>query len=239
MTAEAVLSALLKKDLDALRTLFPHYFNGVMLQFQELRPEGSIENWHVEQSMKVALAPLIDLMEVSGYSFILAGFHRDNDLKEAITSIWDAYFASDRPEKLSWINAVINFSQGSLEIPYRALIRTSWKSQVEQLMRTLPEVRVPPRRSDLPPIMALGQDERIIDHPNALVRIFGEPMGPMFEGCDVFISEYLRVLPESAQLNFGSRRVFVDSLSSAIRNQQELWERLVASRTARPDEPGS
>jgi hypothetical protein len=65
-----------------------------LLKFENLRPKTGSTDWRAQQEFKIAAAPLLDLMELSGYARLLADFHKNPDLWTEITRTWDGYLSN-------------------------------------------------------------------------------------------------------------------------------------------------
>ena len=152
-------------------------------------------------------------MELSGYARLMADYHNNDQLWEAIVSAWDKYFTERGDESpLPLLAGIIVVTQGTFEIPHRGVLRTNWKRRINGKLSDVPRHEVYSRHY-------LGSDT-VIDHGSPLVREFAqEPYGSFHDGIDIFITFYLRTKDGADQLDFGwKRRNLQESLDREARN---------------------
>ena len=92
---EALLIAMYKNECDTVEAIFKHYLIGSLLQFDRLRLDGNASSREFELGMKVAVAPLLDLMDISGYAYLLSDYHETPRLQELIVQAWNEYLDED------------------------------------------------------------------------------------------------------------------------------------------------
>lgn len=150
----------------------------------------------------------------------MADYHDNNQLWQIVVDAWDKYIAeiADIGEKspLPLLSASIVFTEGAFEIPHRGILRTSWKTRVNQQLSNVSRHEVYSRHY-------LGSDT-VIDHDSALIRIFAQgSYGSFYNGIDMFITFYLRTKDGSEQLDFGSkRRDLQESLNRETRKYEQV-----------------
>lgn len=215
-TGEVSFEALLTNNTDLLSSVFVSYLYGCIMRFDNLRPKSVSTDWRVQQDFKIAAAPLLDLMELSGYARLMADYHNNEQLWEAIVSSWDKYFteSSDKPP-LPLLAGIIVVTQGAFEIPHRGVLRTNWKMRINGILSNVPRHEVYSRHF-------LASDT-VIDHDSPLVRVFAQgSYGSFHDGIDIFITFYLRTKDGADQLDFGwKRRDLQESLDREVRNNVE------------------
>ena len=96
---EALFFAMCKNDFEMVETLFQRYLGCSLLQFEKLRSKDLGTDWQNLNNLKIAGAPLLDLMDISGYVYLLSDYHDAPLLKEPIVKAWDTYLseASGQP----------------------------------------------------------------------------------------------------------------------------------------------
>ena len=61
------------------------------MQFERLRAKADFQDWRGQSAMKVAIAPILDLMSLSGYGLLLADVHGNSELSKSIVDVWNKY----------------------------------------------------------------------------------------------------------------------------------------------------
>lgn len=212
---ELSFEALLTNNVDLLSNVFGKYLYGCIMGFDKLRPKSTTMDWRAQQDFKIAAAPLLDLMELSGYVRLMADYHDNDQLWQVVVDAWDKYI-DDRGEQspLPLLSAAIAFTEGAFEIPHRGLLRTNWHTKISHQLSDVPRHEVYSRHH-------IGSHTEI-DHVSPLIRIFSrEPYGSSHNGIDIFVTFYLRTKDGGDQLDFGwKRRNLQDSLDRETRNEK-------------------
>lgn len=212
-SGEVSLEALLTNNTDLLGKVFVTYLYGCIMRFDNLRPKAASMDWRAQQDFKIAAAPLLDLMELSGYARLMADYHNNEELWQIVINAWDKYFAEKGEESpLPLLAGVIAFTEGAFEIPHRGALRTNWKMRINRQLSNVPRHEIYSRH-------VIGSHTEI-DHDSPLIRNFArEPHGSFHDGIDIFITFYLRTKDGSDQLDFGwKRRDLQESLDRETRS---------------------
>ena len=202
---EAILTAMCKNDCDMVETLFTGYFYGSTLQFEQQKPKEAKFDRQSQIDLKIAVAPLLDLIDISGYVYLLSEYHDTPCLKEAVVKVWDEYLDQDLTQlQLRFLAIAISYTESTFEIAHRSVNRTRWQQMIQQLLRNLERQEVPPgpgiRRTYSPP-------ETVAIHKSPLVRIFARSDNFLFyDGIDIFIAKYVRQREDGKNLDFGRLR---------------------------------
>ena len=214
-TGEMSFDSLLTNNMSLLSSSFKLYLCGCITKFEKLRPKSvSTADWSSLQNFKIALAPLLDLMDISGYARLMADYHRNNELWQIVVATWDKYFETKTESKPSWFAQCILLTGDTFEIPHRGILRTSWNMRVKKKL------------SDVPRHERYSQNyiypDTVIDHKSALVRVFArEQRGSSHDGITIFGAFYLRTKEDAKELDFGWReRSLQDCLDREERNNQ-------------------
>jgi hypothetical protein len=211
-SGEVSFEALLNNKQDLLCNVFKMYLYGCIMRFDSLRPKSASMDWRAQQEFKIASAPLLDLMELSGYAKLMADYHNNDQLWQIVVDAWNEYFATTGGViPLPLLAGSIAFTEGAFEIPHRGVLRTNWKMRISRRLSDVPRNEVFSRHF-------IGSHKEI-DHESALIRIFAqEPYGSFHDGIDIFITFYLRAKEGADQLDFGwKRRDLQDSLERETR----------------------
>lgn len=206
-SGEVSLEALLNNEQNLLSDVFKMYLYGCIKRFDSLRPKSASMDWRAQQEFKIAAAPLLDLMELSGYAKLMSDYHNNDQLWQIVVDAWNEYFEERGEESpLPLFAGSIAFSEGAFEIPHRGVLRSNWKMRISRRLSDVPRHEVYSRHF-------IGSHTEI-DHGSALIRIFArEPHGSFHDGIDIFITFYLRTKEGADQLDFGlKRRDLQDSL---------------------------
>lgn len=194
---ELLFGSIINNDSDLFKDAFPNYLYGCILRFDALRPESSEPSFRTQRDFKIASAPLLDLMDLSGYARLMADLHGNLQLWEEVCKAWDKYLEK-RTNLLPLFAGVIQFCEDGLEVPHRGTLRSNWKMQIEDILKDVPTKNEQP----LDPIN-IGVE---INHPSPLVRLFARtPHGTLYNGLNIFSIFYLRHKSSPSDLDFGHK----------------------------------
>ena len=202
---EGLIDALCNNDIEMFEKIFPLYFYEAIIKFEMLKPSHDNQQWVVEQEFKVAVTPVIDLMEISGYAKLLCAYFNDERYWETVTSTWDKYLENQKELKPEFFASLISFNERGFGIPHRSANRIRWQQKIESLFDCLPTkefYRTKDGFGLLSPII-------IIEHDSPLVRVFAEKSAlgrySFYDGIDIFITYYIKNLDNTNKLSFGRR----------------------------------
>ena len=200
---EALLIALCENDSDTVVALFKRYFYGSQLQYNRLRPEDYTLAPQMEIDMKIAVALLLDLVDISGYAYLLSDYHNAPCLREPIVNTWDEYLAQDSGTlPLEFFAGAISLTESALEIAHRSVNRTRWQQIIQRRLEDVERREVSSGQGDL-----FFGTETVVIHDSPLVRIFARNDDFLFyDGIDIFIAKYVRQREDGANLDFGRSR---------------------------------
>ena len=88
---EGLLSALIRNEGELVKQIYERYFAGNLLQYEHLKPDLTNIDWRAEFRVTVAVAPLLDLMDISGYMHLFAEYHESSSMKESVIEKWDEF----------------------------------------------------------------------------------------------------------------------------------------------------
>ncbi|OJA63294.1 hypothetical protein BGV70_25185 [Burkholderia ubonensis] len=182
---------MLDGDIEILRDVFDRYFVGCLTEFGKLQSSDG-PDWLIKQNLRIAAAPVLDLMDVSGYALLLSELHENKALWSIVRSTWDRYFAE--PQRLTGIVALVNFIESGLGATPRDILRTRWQRLVEEKLELLPRTPV----KDKSWYMA-NETEAV--HPSLLVRTMASRTSSLnYDGTDIFIALYVARNPGAKNL---------------------------------------
>jgi hypothetical protein len=209
---EALLEAMCENDSETVNSLFPDFFCCSLLQFDRLRANVDVSDWRAETAFKIAVAPVLDLMDLSGYAILFAELHENPLLSDPVIKIWSGYLDSQKQaSKVSIVGllaSAISLTESAFELAHRSLIRTGWGQAVSRRLQRV-------ERKDLPLRRGLFGLREIVVHKSPLIRVFAkDELGSFYDGIDVFIERILRQREDGKDVGFGYRRGSLrDSLS--------------------------
>ena len=214
---EALFSAMCRNDCNTVETLFKRYFGGSLLQYENLCPKEEGTDWQTQNNLKIAAAPLLDLMDISGYACLLSDYHETPDLKEPILTAWDTYLNAEAENRTLQILAVtVWLSESDFEIGHRSTLRTRWKQIIQRLLTDVEREEVD-LGAGVPYILSGSETDPV--HNSSLVRVFAKNLDFLFyDGIDVFIAKCVRHREGGENLDFG--RPGYRDLKEAIRREE-------------------
>ncbi len=191
---EKSFDTLLTNNENLLSNIFEPYFHGCIVQFIKLKSESSSTDWHTQQGLKIAVAPLLDLIDISGYAQLMANYHGNAQLWEQVVGVWDEYFANNA-DKLPFFAAAIALISGTFEISHRSMLRINWKTKIDKKLSDVPRHQVDSHMYGI---------DTAVNHNSALIRTFAwDQHGSPYNGIDIFITLYLSTKEGAEELNFG------------------------------------
>ena len=209
---EACFRALLANDPDSFSELFPMYFIGILRIPAVLQDKTS--QWQPENAVPAIIEPVIDLCELSGYSYLLAEFHQNPKLWAICKDTWDKIL-QPQAEIVPYVTNAIALNQSLFIITHRATLRTRWQMQFNALLRALPRKLIHRQNGSAIP------HYEVVDHPSLLIRtVSGTDIGyrhARFDGLDVFVDLYLLERPEAK----GPKPRNPEKVTDAMRRWQE------------------
>lgn len=203
---DSILDTLISNDVKTTEAIFPSYFYGCLKKFEDLIPKVGSVDWRTQQEILIASAPLLDLLELSGYARLYSDFHNEPNLWVLIQKVWDAYFdqkksVSASAQVLKIISTAVCSTDAWFGISPRGVLRTGWKMRVEHQLRKLPRKESRHHSSSI-----YASTHTVVSHPSPLVQLFAcEHYSCPYDGMDIFISLYLSKRPEANSLEFGRK----------------------------------
>lgn len=219
-TGEALITALYENDADLVQELFKPFLAGALLQYDRLIPKDGLVDLNSQIAFKIAAAPLMDLMDLSGYAYFYAEYHNNPALLEPVTSGWDACINKSgqegRPSIIPVLAASVSLSEGSFEIAHRSILRTRWSQLLFYRTRDLP-------RKEVYRGQHMMSSDTVAIHDSALVRVFaGDQYSSFYDGIDIFLFKFLRQRDDGKVVDFGGR--MHRNLQDAIERDERDYE---------------
>ncbi len=202
---EALFAAMCENEFEIVETLFQRYLGCSLLQFEKQRSKDLGTDWQNLNNLKIAAAPLLDLMDISGYVYLLSDYHNAPLLKEPIVKAWNTYLSeASGSQRLQYLARIVSFSEAGIEIEHRSTLRHRWKRIIQKQLRDVKreEVDYGTRVSYI-----LSEPKTVPVHNSPLVRVFARNLDFLFhDGIDIFIAKYVRQREDGENLDFGWKR---------------------------------
>ena len=211
---EALLTAMCEDERDMVDALFKGYFYGNRLQCERLRPQENMPQWQLENKLKIAVAPFLDLMDLSGYAYLFSEYHDTPCLKATVAKVWDEHLDQDSVQsELQFLAAAISLTKSAFEIAHRGINRTKWMQVIERRLSSVERQEVNVDYGGI-----LSDTETVVLHESPLVRVLARNRELSYDGIDIFLAKYVCQREDGGNLDFG-RSQYRD-LEEAIRIEE-------------------
>jgi len=202
------MKRLMRGDVDQVKRIFPVYFVASLSLFDALRPSVLPEAPHLAESeLHLASAPVIDLLDLSGYARLFSEYHQDAQLWQPIGSLWEKYVHGNNGA-LNRLAAIISLGSIPFHLPHRGILRTNWQIAVQRHIRQ-------GTGGGEPEDFLFGG--RKVNHPSALVRYFVR--SDFTDGVDIIVGDFFFKVPGGELLSWGQRRP--QDFQDALEQDQE------------------
>jgi len=209
---EAMVDALCESDSEKLRTGFLAYLYASLMQRDKLMPKEAGEDQTIAWQIRIALAPLIDLLNISGYAWLASELHNKPELWSEVATAWDEYLREKPVEALTGrFAASVQVGERPGEFGHRSTVRMGWRMRLRDCIRQVLGLTTSGR---------FGYDQDIVDHPSELVRIFAKSL-PSYDGADILFWAYFRKQPGVGELSLGRLR---DGFSRELDHERQRYE---------------
>ena len=199
--AESLIEAMYENNSLQVRHVFTHYLCASIGQFLQIRPEGNLDDWREQIKLKTSIAPLLDLMDLSGYAYLYASYRGESALKDAIAGAWDHYLNANKDRQpLALLGAVVTLAEQPLEMPHRSDVRYRWRQTAARRLKGLE------RRAFSQSGVNELVPELYVMHEDPLVRVFADDRFSFYDGIDIFLDMYVRHRNDYQSSDFGTRQ---------------------------------
>jgi hypothetical protein len=208
LSGEECLKSLRANNHDLFAKLFPKYLGGIFLTSEKLRINS--QNLRPEQFLLLLAEPIMDLLDVSGYSLLYSEYHQNQALWEPCKVAWDEIIKANGKEFLERFALLIKHKKQSFGMTNRDISRSQWEIDFNSSMKSLTRKyeKIKGGRS----LIGLS----VVEHPSELIKVVGghnEFPISFYRPDDIFIDLYLSHLPESKNLDFGLNHRISESMS--------------------------
>lgn len=212
-TGENLFDVLLNNEVKEIASLFPQYLIATLGLFDRMRPENPKLDIWTEQKTQTAAAPVLDLLELSGYAKVFAELYGEPMLWTSIVEPWDRLLDST-PQMLSALSAIATIGIPRFQIPHRGLRRGEWSTRVRY---ELDKVEKTSRAHGGRGFSPYYTSEEIV-HPSALIRYCAKHN--FYSGWEIFASLYLSQKTGGKTLQWGRS---VNDLSKSLKREEESY----------------
>ncbi len=190
--ADDCFAAMAEGKLKLFEKLFPAYFTSALAASEKLRQKSLQSS---DGKLRGIGEPLVDLMEISGYSAVLAELDQ-KPYWSMIETCWSKYFSAitDVNHRRLILQLFCTVAEPTGHVDPRYTLRFRWKRNFEDILYRrgiIPDRRL---RYDC-------QETEIPRHESALVRAFSYGIKFMSDAHEVFLAIYLFKRPEAAGVN--------------------------------------
>jgi hypothetical protein len=191
-TGEAVYAAIAGNQPKQLKELIGLYFIGCFLMFNKLRPDPEIPEFRVMPAIRIALAPLADLMDLTGYAKLFSELYGDPSIWTTVETIWNRHLNENPGEaekSIKIIETVFTFDDLPMEQPHRSLLRMDWMMQAHRTFEKYLNIDFTNFRYE--------RSRVNINHSSPLIKVYAKDASVSgFSGIDIFrdlyFSRYLK-----------------------------------------------
>lgn len=211
--SECLIDSIVTNDFETFGNLFGFYFINSYKQFSKLLPKNIDPNNPDEFAFRIAIGPLIDLLEMSGIGILISKYYENTNIENLIKLIWDRHLSGNEVA-IQQLSAVIGYADGVFTQANREKFRFEWMRKVRALFTTISADSYSEGNSFF--------HEPIFLHDNPLVRLFCEDrIGGRYNGLSVFITYVIFIRDDIESLDF--RRDYRD-LSQSIVHEEERYQ---------------
>lgn len=202
IVGEGLIDILCDNNIELFKKILPLYFLESILKSQMLTPGNDKQKWIIEQEFKIAVTPVMDLIDISGYALLLSLYFKNNKYWDVVKNTWDKYLKEHKNMKPEFFADLINLHESGFVIPHRSTNRMQWQQKIGGILNKLPKETK--GNNDF-----LFTETIVVEHEEPLVRLFAERSSShsynLYSGIDIFITYYFKQLDKAKNLNFGRR----------------------------------
>ena len=216
LAGEECLKSLRANNDELFEKLFPKYLGGILLTFEKMRVNS--QNLRPEQFLLLLAEPIMDLLDVSGYSLLYSEYHQNQALWEPCKVAWEETIKANGKEFLKGLAILVVHKKQNFGMTNRDISRSQWEIEFNSSMKLLIRKHEIIEDSRLP----IGLN--IIDHPSELIREFGgidDYHFSLHDPDEIFIDLFLSKLPDANGMDFGIRNKISESMSRKKKRRQK------------------
>jgi hypothetical protein len=224
---EAVFNSAANNENEIAKEIFPGFFTGSLSKFTQIFPDASIPSWQFDNAFLIACGPILDLIELSGYTKLFSEYYKRDDLWEKVKQTWNLYLSENTQKKMEFMATLIRFEEQRPTISSSSLHRTGWSQSIFRLFSNEIDLISDDRSKGRGQFAVIGY-ETIALHESPLVRLFAtDRFHSYYDGTDIFISEYFLTHPEAQKIEFQRKsKDLKDGLEREDKNTQFVKQKI-------------
>lgn len=205
---EHCMSALIDCDLEVFDRIIQRYFPGCFMKYNNLKPIAIKNDWVFQNEIMISIGPLLDLIDITGYSILMSDYFDKKELKNSVINLWDNYLDINT-KNIDFIIRCAECNDNFLLSNPRSLLRIDWKRRVTEELSSIIRVQKKAR--------GLGFYKTVIQHDSPLVRVFASDRNISYDGIDIFIYYVLLKKNKENNVEFSNKTMsFVSSIEKEI-----------------------
>ena len=220
---------LLIKNQSFDKSTYSMFHLGSLVMFDKLRSDLSqVDNLPINNQLHFMVAPIIDLVTLSGLIIIIARFLKNDKYEKIVLECWDDYLKDDSEQKTKKLSAILSYPETTfMTLPHRHTQRFNWHRDVFKYLTTQLEVK---EEWYVPNGAKAYQQRHTVNHESAMIRyLVGMRSGHLGglgkdEGFAVFVDFYL--IPKMQTLNIQNVEFTRDQgeLSERVSREEQQWK---------------
>ena len=200
---------------DEFRKMLPNFFAGAIAAHGKLQKEKEITSAEGKTQIIFGFEPIIDLMDLCGYSKIYSELYVNPELWEISQKVWTSYLDAHTNQVgvVQLLVSVYELRKSQIALRPRDILRTNWEIQLKAILREQNLVDGHGNRGAY-------RDEPPLEHLRPFVRaLCGGRFEPHIAAVEVFILTYLLNRPEAKTLVWQDRGHFLRRLKEETNRQ--------------------
>jgi hypothetical protein len=227
--AYQLLDAMCNNNFELFKILFKKYLYSSIATFSKLKPTETLPDWRKIQEFKIAVSPLLDLIEISGYAKVASEFYEESSWWAEVVDIWDNYIKedSDLDEIFILLSSAINLTEGTIEIAHRSSFRLSWQQNILALLSQIQ------RKEIFSDQEFMFRPKTLIFHPSALVRMISKEdyqrFGSFRDGIGLFMYYFFKAYKKCDLSKLSSRKRNFNDIDTQLLTEEKFYQENVNS----------
>lgn len=227
-TGNILIQNLINKG-ELSESIFKSFFSSSITMFNKmLKMENDVPDWIIKNKEYFAVAPIIDLLTISGFVHLISEYYNNPNLWEIVKKSWDEYFNDSNKDKgFKLFELVIKkTNEPFAPIPHREFHRDNWQLQFIEFFKN----KIKIKREIPKSIKTFDFQERlIVEHESPLIKVFvsENELGRSIKGLDIFIDFYLLEASLGMDIKFSNRQgVILEKVALEKSNSGEKNENI-------------
>lgn len=204
------------KKPEKTKLLFPSIFFGALIAHERLKKE--LADWRPESALGIAVQPIIDILELSGYAKVYSELFEIPEMWDICEELWNKYFKGQKQVKDAIKGFILTYQYREstlLQIAPRDILRTNWQMQLLKELQNMDLV------DEFGPLTPWAEKPKV-SHKSSLIRaLCGGRYEPHIPAAEIFIITYLLKKPESKEIEFEDKWGLSEAITDEENNENE------------------